>query len=117
MKLDRNRSFGHTYGHAYAVFEQDGNLFDGAGDLAEAPAVSVVKKPKQGAIVEESAERLFLLELLNNGPVRKEAIHKESEIRGLSWELVMKEVSQMDIYSFEQGKGPAKKEMWKLGND
>ena len=80
-KLDKNLPYGTIYGHEFAAFEQDGKLFDGAGNLANPP------DPEPDEAEEQTPEE-FVQEILAGGPVSQANVYKEVGIRGLDWAAV-----------------------------
>lgn len=118
MKLNRTRPYGTITGHASACFEQNGVLFDGAGEqLAEYTPASKKPgpKPKEPAFETLNDKALanacaFLQNLLKGGPLDKSVVFKEADGNNQHWDTVK--------LAFEEIKGKASKRgqstMWAL---
>lgn len=118
MKLDKSKSYGTITGHPFACYEQDGVLFDGAGDaLTPVPAVEeLVASVDDSSIIEtdgvESAKQ-FLLTILAQNPLSKSVIYKEAEHNNQSWEDVKSAFSLLGGVTFTYNRAT----MWKLPAD
>ena len=109
MKLDKKAPYGQVYGHGQAVFEQDGVLFDGAGESL--PTANELKKRKPAPNpVEMNQAEAFLLQILKGNPLTKSAVYKETESNNQNWDEVRDAAVRIGIIKFQQ----AKMEMWKL---
>lgn len=113
-KLDRTKSFGIVCGHAYAAFEQDGLLFDGAGELAGTPkTVAADERVVKDSIIQTDAlvsATAFLLNILKEGAVTKAVVYKEAGNNNQVWESVHTAAIDMGIHKLNF-KGA---ETWKL---
>lgn len=84
MELDRSKSYGQIWGHPSATFEQNGQLFDGAGEWIPP------EEPEEGeeTVEMEVGAEAFVREILAGGPVAQAAVYKESQLRELDWDAV-----------------------------
>jgi len=111
MRLDRNKPFGEVFGHAYAVYEQGGVLFDGAG----APLILPEPKKTEEFIPQFSTDspvnyeiqqaRDFLNGILKEGPLTQNAIYREAENNNQNWEAVKTAFAAMHGQTFKQRNG------------
>ena len=93
MKLDFDKPHGVVFGHAYAAYEQDGILYDGAGERIDKPEVKeeVETSGQEDAINYQARQaKDFLLGILKEGPVTRTAIYRECEANNQNWEEVQK---------------------------
>ena len=117
MKLNRTRPYGVISGHESASYEQDGLLFDAAGNqLAEykAPPGKPGPKPKTEAVtLTEKAlnnAKDFLRGLLGGGPLDKSVVYKEAENYNQHWDTF--KLAFADLAGREQKRGQAT--LWSL---
>lgn len=88
MKLNKSKSYGVITGHSQAMFEQDGKLFDGAGEvLSEKKEKLAVETNTDNEFKLESAVA-FLKNMLEKGPVNKKRIVMEAEQQQQEMEFV-----------------------------
>ena len=108
QKLDTKRPHGHIWGHPQASYEQDGKLFDGAGEIltgeAPMPPAPKVDMPK------DALEIAFLKGLLAGGPMQQATIKRESENEHLIWTDILTAATKLPIEKYKQGTS----NMWKL---
>lgn len=109
MKLDKKRPYGQTWGHTRAAYEQDGNLFDGAGNLVEdAPPTSA--KTEAPKLAESNDAEQFLRTLLQGGAMSKDKVYKAVESAGQVWNDVKTAAAAIPVRIYRQGKS----DMWQL---
>jgi len=112
MKLDFNRPKGQIYGHPQAVYEQDGQLFDGAGY----PIVLEDKTVEESEVEEVSKEQKidaekFLNDTLYGAAISESKLYKLAQDAGLQWDVVKNVSNEMtNIRKYRQGNST----MWKL---
>lgn len=106
MKLNKQRPYGTVFGHDTAVFEQDGLLFDGAGEPlgGEQSRVPV----KESAVASKTqakiaSARAFLENILSGGALDKSVIFKEAENNNQHWGDVKTAFAQMEGKTFKRG--------------
>ena len=97
MKLNTTRPYGTITGHETAKFEQDGILFDGAGNQLGEYTSKPTSKPTSKA-AESTFETLneravanaaeFLKNLLAGGPMDKSIVFKEAENNNQHWDTI-----------------------------
>lgn len=112
MKIDLNKPHGVVYGHPYAAYEQNGHLYDGAGDrlVPEEPVQEskeeliqtvqanpeILDFDQSDAInYQERQAKDFLKGILREGPLTRTAIYKECEANNQNWDTVQKVFSDM----------------------
>ena len=105
--MDKDRSHATIYGHPTAVFEQDGILYDGAGNPLKPP-----KKTKGDVIETAGVEKAkeFLQHVLKENPLSKAAIFKASEESNQNWNEVRDAFLALGVQKFQY----QNMEMWKL---
>jgi hypothetical protein len=110
--LDRARQYGTITGHSVAVYEQDGLLFDGRGQLLGTPKTVKSSLAAEEKLITDdmSQARLFLKNILKNGPLAKSAIYKIAEDNNQSWPSVKTAAADLSVVSYTQ----KDTEVWKL---
>jgi hypothetical protein len=104
QEFDPKKSHGVIYGHDTAIYEQNGNLYDGAGNFAaeseEVPEEKVtIKKKKEPA----SGLAEFLTGLLSGGPIMQINVKKECEKAGYEWSELLTVSAEMGLKKFKKG--------------
>jgi hypothetical protein len=111
MKLDKTKDFATITGHRFAMFQQDGVLFDGAGlPLTDEKTEAVVAKDRIIESDDVASARAFLLNVLSGGPLSKAALFKVAEDNNQPWDAVKKAATLMSMITFTFNKAL----MWKL---
>jgi len=93
MKLNFSQPYGTIMGHEVAHYEQNGILFDGAGNPIGGE-LAAAKKPAKPAPAAVSPDKYvanaqqFLNTLLTGGPIDKSVVFKEAEGNNQKWEHV-----------------------------
>lgn len=107
-KLDRGRSYGVVAGHSWALFEQDGVLFNGAGETQEGgpDPVTIETNELNGA-------KAFLSQILKGGPLSKATIYKAAGENNQPWPDVKAAAEDMKIVTFSYKNA----ETWKLNEE
>lgn len=87
MKFDPTKPHGAITGHPTAFFEQEGVLFDGAGQPLSEPKTSLKAKASAAATDDPKVEsaKAFLRAVLAGGPVSKSAVFREAEANNQDW--------------------------------
>lgn len=94
-KLDTNKSYGTVYGHINASYEQNGVLFDAAGNsLSGDKLKSTIPDNDEGKLTDE---KTFLLNILVGGAVLQSNIKTQSEEVGLIWSEILTTAADMKI--------------------
>ena len=106
MQLDRNRSYGTVVGHPEAKFEQDGRLFNGAGEPLAAFTESFPENVPDTAItidlkLENAME--FLKTCLATGPVDKSVLWKACKENNQEWDTVTRAFNAMGGTATKKG--------------
>jgi len=95
-KLDQAKPFGQIWGHQIALFEQDGVMFDGAGNpINEIPEDEPEDEP--GKPEDTSPINTFVVTALAGGPVPQAAIYKDAQAAGLNWDMVKTEAAKLGV--------------------
>ena len=110
MKLDRQKGYGQIWGHSQAMFEQDGMLFNCAGNAIAASAVEV----KTSAPVLAKGATEFLRALLHDGAVPATQIRADAEAAGYSWRTVQRVKAALGVLAVKEGRGGW---VWKTANN
>ena len=107
-KFDASKPHGVVTGHAEAMYEQDGVLYDGVGE----PLIPKEEPPKeeQQESKQESKEAVFLKNLLDGTQMAQKTIKQESDELGLIWDDVRTAAADMGMNIFKQGSA----NIWKL---
>lgn len=111
MNLDRKRPYGTIIGHEIGKFEQDGILFRADGALVDAlPETRTM--PVELVISTDRVEsaRLFLQNILKNGPLSKAQVFKICSENNQNWDAVKSAcvLERVIVYKY------ASADMWKL---
>lgn len=114
MKLDRTQTYGQIWGHPSAMYEQGGNLFDGAGDPIDQKKRGK-SKSKEPEVYDEESQTLekskaFLRKLLADSEMSKTNIYREVDQSGQDWESVKNAAPLVGVTVYRKGTV----EMWKL---
>jgi len=109
MKLDKRRNYAQVFGHAWAVYEQDGVLFNSHGD----PGASKVEAPVEESPIpklstEEPSEIKFLKATLQNGPKVLGVVRREADEAGLAWDEVQRASTMVQKLKYKNT------QLWKL---
>lgn len=115
MKLDKSKNYGVIYNHPDAMFEQNGVLFDGAGNSLttheEATKPAKVKKIVEDvAEPQDDAAAQFILRILKEGPMSKSNVYRECELAQLDWDAVRTAAANHHVHIYKQ----KSTEYWKL---
>lgn len=104
MKLDKNRPSGQIYGHHRAVYEQDGKLFNGAGELIEDEKSSKEKvtEPVKEGVLNKNAEQ-FVRETLAGGKMNQDRVYAASQEAGMVWDDVTTAAAALNVRKYKQG--------------
>ena len=113
MKLDKTKDFATITGHRLAMFQQNGMLFDGAGLPITEEKTEVVAKDRIIESDDVASARVFLLNVLDGGPLSKSALFKVAEDNNQSWDAVKKAAVLLNMITFTFNKAL----MWKLPED
>jgi hypothetical protein len=111
-KLDRKKPYGTIVGHAFAQFEQDGLLFDGAGNSVSSPPPQK-KSAVEAHVLETDAvvsAKAFLKNILTGTTLTKSVIYKTAEENNQSWDAVKTAAADIGVVKFTY----SGKEQWKL---
>lgn len=110
MNLDKTKAYGTIHGHAQAMYEQNGVLFDSDGDqLSKDKKKDAVNDSTDNDLVLENAKS-FLQNILDGGAVSKIRVMREAENNNQSTDAVSTASTLMSIKKYQQGTT----EMWKL---
>jgi hypothetical protein len=110
MKLDKTKDFATITGHRFAMFQQGGVLFDGAGLPLTNEKNEAVAKDRIIESDDVASARVFLLNVLGGGPLSKAALFKVAEDNNQPWEAVKKASLLLNMITFTFNKTL----MWKL---
>ena len=106
--LDYSRSYGVVAGHSWAAFEQDGVLFNGAGESQEDGPDPVIIETN-----ELNGAKTFLAHILKGGPLSKATIDKAAGENNQAWPDVKAAAEEMKIVTFSYKNA----ETWKLSEE
>ncbi len=109
-KLDKSKGYGTVAGHDKAVYEQNGILFDGAGDELTPDKAKAVKAEATSRDMMLESAALFLKNILINGPMDRSALYREVEQNNQDWESVKTAAAKLEVRKYKKGST----EMWKL---
>ena len=115
MKIDFNKPHGVIFGHPYAAYEQNGFLYDGAGERLNSKTEETEEteetEPQRDAIKYDLQQaKDFLLGILREGPLTKTAVYKECEANNQNWEAVQQAFNDIGGETFKIRNGI----FWKL---
>lgn len=113
--LDRTKSFGTITGHATAAYSQDGHLFDGSGYLITEDAdkrmpVLIAKGIRAPDSLENA--KMFLTNILADGPVAKSTVFEVAEKNNQPWDQITLAFNTLGLQSYAAPKNRAM--MWRL---
>ena len=104
QKFDVSKNHGIVYNHEFAQYEQNGMLYDAAGNPCDKPDES---KAAPGNAID------FLRDILDGGEMMQANIKKESELQGLNWQDVQNAALELSITKTKVGNA----NLWKLAGD
>jgi len=111
IKMNLNRPYANIYGHAAAVYEQDGNLYD--GEYKQLKAAPTAPEPPNKYVTETDPlanAKAFLKAVLSTNTVSKSAIFKEAENNNQPWSDVKDAADALGILKSNH----KNLEMWRL---
>lgn len=108
MKLDKTKPYGIVAGHMDAAFEQNGVLFDGAGNSVNPDPV--VKDDRTIVTDEVASAQEFLKNILKNGALAKKVIYNEADKNNQQWPNVQKAFETLGLVKTVQNK----EDYWRL---
>jgi len=104
QKFDASKNHGTIYNHPEAMYEQNGQLYDAAGNPCDK---TVESKAASGNTID------FLRDILDGGEMMQSNIKKESELQGLNWQDVQNAALELSITKTKVGNA----NLWKLAGD
>ena len=114
MKIDPKKPYGTITGHPQARYIQDGQLFDTSGNSLDQRSdwqgheeitenvIAEIEKISEGGSSRTQNARVFLQNLLAQGPVGKSSIYREAEANNQEWEVVKDAAREMGVKIFSQ---------------
>ena len=113
QKLDFNKPHGVVYGHAAAMYEQDGALYAGDGTPIIGNAAIKSDTSVEEPIIDLEQEKEFLKNLLRGGEMLQTNVAKEAENMDLNWSQVKNASIELNILKTKQGNY----NVWKLDGE
>ncbi len=104
IKLDFGRPHGLIYGHAQAKYEQNGILFNDAGDPVDA-SPGILADSAVGQTVSKRDAVEFLRALLADRPVQVSQIQVASGKAGYGWRTVQRAKATIGAVAVKDGRG------------
>jgi len=110
--LNRSKPYAAIAGHPRASYEQDGLLYDGAGNLLGTPP-TVAKSVEEHNLIQTDqlvSAQEFLKNVLASGAVSKATLYKEAENNNQPWDAVKDASIALNVMKFKFKQS----EMWRL---